>query len=206
MNKKGRLCNSPYVDLSYKWAGGGLLSNVPDLLKFGNAMLYSYQCPSPSPNQTSNKKSTDASLSQNSSVKSGFLKMETMKSLWTPLYKCSEKGDAYYGMGWYVDEEIQKYGQGKQRRFSPSHTGAAVGGSSILLILPPSTKAVDDPPKGVVVVIMVNMVSVSLSQAAKEVATLFEKLWFIPDWGQIKSNMYIIKIRSLFLERGCIHY
>eukprot|EP00090_Calanus_glacialis_P021436 TRINITY_DN33065_c0_g1_i1.p1 TRINITY_DN33065_c0_g1~~TRINITY_DN33065_c0_g1_i1.p1 ORF type:complete len:623 (-),score=236.77 TRINITY_DN33065_c0_g1_i1:72-1940(-) len=38
-----RLKNAPYVDNSYKWAGGGFLSNVGDLVKFGNAMLYSYQ-------------------------------------------------------------------------------------------------------------------------------------------------------------------
>ena len=38
-----RLRNAPYVDNSYKWAGGGFLSNVGDLIKFGNAMLYSYQ-------------------------------------------------------------------------------------------------------------------------------------------------------------------
>lgn len=36
-----RLYNCPYVDNSYKWAGGGLLSTIPDLLKFGNIMLYS---------------------------------------------------------------------------------------------------------------------------------------------------------------------
>lgn len=38
-----RLRNAPYVDNSYKWAGGGFLSNVQDLVKFGNAMLFSYQ-------------------------------------------------------------------------------------------------------------------------------------------------------------------
>lgn len=38
------LKNAPYVDNSCKWAGGGFLSNIGDLLKFGNAMLYSYQC------------------------------------------------------------------------------------------------------------------------------------------------------------------
>lgn len=42
-DKKGRLQNSPYVDNSYKWAGGGFLSTVGDLLKFGNIMLYSLQ-------------------------------------------------------------------------------------------------------------------------------------------------------------------
>ncbi len=38
-----RLRNAPYVDNSYKWAGGGFLSNVQDLVKFGNAMLFSFQ-------------------------------------------------------------------------------------------------------------------------------------------------------------------
>lgn len=33
----------PAVDNSLKWAGGGFLSTVGDLLQFGNAMLYSYQ-------------------------------------------------------------------------------------------------------------------------------------------------------------------
>lgn len=42
-NARGNLKNVPYVDNSCKWAGGGLLSTVGDLLLFGNAMLYSYQ-------------------------------------------------------------------------------------------------------------------------------------------------------------------
>ena len=37
--KKGALENTPYVDLSYKWTGGGYLSNAEDLVKFGNAVL-----------------------------------------------------------------------------------------------------------------------------------------------------------------------
>ena len=40
---KGRLKNTPYVDNSYKWAGGGFLSTTEDLIRFGNAMLYSSQ-------------------------------------------------------------------------------------------------------------------------------------------------------------------
>ena len=35
--------NVPYVDNLCKWAGGGFLYTVGDLLLFGNAMLYSYQ-------------------------------------------------------------------------------------------------------------------------------------------------------------------
>ena len=37
------IINCQPVNNSYKWAGGGLLSNVMDLNKFGNAMLYSLQ-------------------------------------------------------------------------------------------------------------------------------------------------------------------
>ena len=43
---------------SYKWAGGGLLSDVHDLLKFANGMLYSYKTPN------------------------GVLKQETMQHFW----------------------------------------------------------------------------------------------------------------------------
>ena len=35
----GKNVNMPYVDNSYKWAGGGFLSTSEDLAKFGNAML-----------------------------------------------------------------------------------------------------------------------------------------------------------------------
>lgn len=39
LNKARQVINAPYVDNSYKWASGGFLSTVNDLLKFGNAML-----------------------------------------------------------------------------------------------------------------------------------------------------------------------
>lgn len=87
-------------------------------------------------------------------------------------------------MGWFVNEENQKYGQGKQTKFCVSHTGNAVGGSSVLLILPPSSKAMDNPPKGVVVAIIVNMISVNLDPAARDVAELFEKYYL----GQDESS------------------
>lgn len=35
----GNITNAPYVDNSYKWAGGGFISSAVDLVKFGNAML-----------------------------------------------------------------------------------------------------------------------------------------------------------------------
>ncbi len=34
-----RITNAPYVDNSYKWAGGGFLSTTEDLARFGQAML-----------------------------------------------------------------------------------------------------------------------------------------------------------------------
>src|SRR5262249_46044597 len=35
-DKDGTLHNSPYVDNSYKWAGGGFISSAQDLVKFGS--------------------------------------------------------------------------------------------------------------------------------------------------------------------------
>lgn len=35
-----RILNSPYVDNSYKWAGGGFISTTEDIVRFGNAILY----------------------------------------------------------------------------------------------------------------------------------------------------------------------
>ncbi len=37
--KNGTVENAPYVDNSYKWAGGGFLSTAEDLVRFGSAML-----------------------------------------------------------------------------------------------------------------------------------------------------------------------
>ncbi|XP_058521716.1 serine beta-lactamase-like protein LACTB, mitochondrial isoform X3 [Ochotona princeps] len=70
-NKKKRLVNTPYVDNSYKWAGGGFLSTVGDLLKFGNAMLYGYQV-----GQFKNSQEN---------LLPGYLKPETMVMMWTPV-------------------------------------------------------------------------------------------------------------------------
>ena len=61
----GKLLNAPYVDNSYKWAGGGLLSNVDDLLKFGNIMLYSYK--------------------GGANGKPGFINKEIIDQMWTPV-------------------------------------------------------------------------------------------------------------------------
>jgi serine beta-lactamase-like protein LACTB len=41
--KKDRIFNCPEVDLSNKFAGGGLITTAEDLLRFGNFLLYCYQ-------------------------------------------------------------------------------------------------------------------------------------------------------------------
>ena len=71
-DKEGRLVNAPYVDNSYKWAGGGFLSTPSDLVRFGFAML-------------------DGKV----------LQPKTIEMLWTPLRLESGKSTGY-GLGWNV--------------------------------------------------------------------------------------------------------
>ncbi|KAI7811843.1 serine beta-lactamase-like protein LACTB, mitochondrial isoform X1 [Triplophysa rosa] len=165
LNKKGRIVNCPYVDNSYKWAGGGFLSTVGDLLVFGNALLYSYQI--------AELKNTDGLLP-------GFLKPRTAQAMWAPVDKteASWDKDGMYAQGWLIVEKLQKYGQCRNRRHYVSHTGGAVGASSVLLVLPrESSQAADGkrcPPQGVVVTIITNMQSVGLNTTALKIAQEFD--------------------------------
>ncbi|NXN78536.1 LACTB protein, partial [Bombycilla garrulus] len=168
-NKKGRLVNAPYVDNSYKWAGGGFLSSVGDLLKFGNALLYSYQA--------------GQFKTRNGKLLPGYLKPGTVAMMWTPVPKTevSWDRDGKYAMGWAVVEKNQQHGCCRQQRHYASHTGGAVGASSVLLILPeelePAALAAGPsaPPRGVIVTIICNMQSVSLNSTALKIAREFEK-------------------------------
>ncbi|XP_034144328.1 serine beta-lactamase-like protein LACTB, mitochondrial [Esox lucius] len=166
-NKKGRIVNCPYVDNSYKWAGGGFLSTVGDLLLFGNALLYSYQV---------------AHLKDSTDLLPGFLKPETAQALWAPVDKteASWDKDGLYAQGWLVVEKEQKYGQCRSRRHYVSHTGGAVGASSVLLVLPSGTAQHPQGqtaglPQGVVVTIITNMQSVGLNSTALKIAHEFDK-------------------------------
>ncbi|XP_001374581.1 serine beta-lactamase-like protein LACTB, mitochondrial [Monodelphis domestica] len=168
-NKKGRLVNTPYVDNSYKWAGGGFLSTVGDLLKFGNAMLYGYQI----------------GMIKNLSEKllPGYLKPETMVMIWTPVPNTEMSWDreGKYAMAWGVVEKKQTHGSCRQQRHYASHTGGAVGASSVLLILPEDleVETTDNrmtiPPRGVIVTIICNMQSVGLNSTALKIALEFDK-------------------------------
>jgi serine beta-lactamase-like protein LACTB len=64
--------NAPFVDNSYKWAGGGFLSNAEDLARFGSALL-----------------------------QPGFLKPESLRLLFTS-QKTSKGEETGYGMGWSI--------------------------------------------------------------------------------------------------------
>lgn len=172
LNKKGRVVNCPYVDNSYKWAGGGFLSTAGDLLLFGNALLYSYQI---------------ANLQDSSGCLPGFLKPQTAMALWAPVDKteASWDKDGLYAQGWLVVENLQKYGQCRSRRHYVSHTGGAVGASSVLLVLPSQSKGEADTghraqdrtlPQGVVVTIITNMQSVGLNTTALKIALEFDKV------------------------------
>ncbi|XP_045894554.1 serine beta-lactamase-like protein LACTB, mitochondrial isoform X3 [Micropterus dolomieu] len=167
LNKRGRVVNCPYVDNSYKWAGGGFLSTVGDLLLFGNALLYSYQV---------------AHLRDTKGLLPGFLKPKTAVDLWAPVDRteASWDKDGLYAQGWLVVEQLQKYGQCRKRRHYVSHTGGAVGASSVLLVLPCDKfdqHQGQTPllPQGVVVTIITNMQSVGLNSTALKIAHEFDK-------------------------------
>jgi len=72
------LINAPYVDNSYKWAGGGFLSTPSDLVQFGFGVFHS-----------------------------GLLKNETLSMLLQPpLLPNGSSADQNYGLGWMrFDEE-----------------------------------------------------------------------------------------------------
>jgi len=160
--QKQRLVNAPYVDNSYKWAGGGFLSTVHDVCHFGNALLYSYQ------------------WTPQTGRPIGILHPDTVQMMWSPVPRtlCGWDADASYAMGWCVVPPAVHAGYARNQRMYVSHTGGAVGASSVLLILPrrdTSSEAIEKSlPRGVCVAVIVNKQSVGLSKTALTVAKLFD--------------------------------
>jgi serine beta-lactamase-like protein LACTB len=72
IEQDGSFRNSPYADLSYKWAGGGFLSTAEDLVRFGSALLHS-----------------------------GILHRETLNEMFTP-QRTQAGTETHYGLGWFV--------------------------------------------------------------------------------------------------------
>lgn len=71
----GRLVNAPFVDNSYKWAGGGFLSTPEDMIRFG----FGY-------------------------IREPLLKPETVELLFTPQRLASGEATGY-GIGWSTTED-----------------------------------------------------------------------------------------------------
>src|SRR3989441_2515478 len=70
--KDQHVLNAPFVDNSYKWAGGGFLSSAEDLVRFGSALL-----------------------------QPGFLKPGTLDLLFTS-QRTSAGEETGYGIGWFL--------------------------------------------------------------------------------------------------------
>lgn len=73
-DRNGTLRNAPFVDNSYKWAGGGFISNTEDLVRFGSALL-----------------------------EPGFLDAKTLTTLFTPM-RTTGGEPTNYAIGWRVGE------------------------------------------------------------------------------------------------------
>ena len=71
----GLFYNSPYVDNSYKWAGGGFLSTAEDLVKFGLAHM-----------------------------EPGFLQADTLE-LWFTSQTLNDGEETGYGIGWSLEAD-----------------------------------------------------------------------------------------------------
>ncbi|XP_018019532.1 uncharacterized protein LOC108675999 [Hyalella azteca] len=88
------LLNAPYVDNSYKWAGGGFISSTVDLVRFGSALLYSLHA--------------TPHMIKEHNVKPGYLKSSTVQQMWSP-YFYHNPAQAFtqdymkgYGLGWCI--------------------------------------------------------------------------------------------------------
>ena len=113
----GQLCNVPYVDNSYKWAGGGYISTATDLVKFGSALLAAYH-----------HTSEDGS--------NPLLLPTTVAKMWQMVVKMSE--NYYYGWGWMVVPSAKPIAGVSPSTTFIGHTGGAIGASSALVLAPGS--------------------------------------------------------------------
>ncbi|XP_076811384.1 serine beta-lactamase-like protein LACTB, mitochondrial isoform X2 [Clavelina lepadiformis] len=133
IRKDGKLENAPYVNNSYKWAGAGFLSSVGDLIKFGNAMMYSFQL--------QNQKSSNSDLENNSSIP-GILRADTVREMWrSVILRKRGRGSKMpenisYGLGWEVYPSMKWFGLCPKWQLEVAHSGLTCGASSILFLVP----------------------------------------------------------------------
>ncbi len=76
-DNQGQIINAAYVDSSYKWAGGGLLSTAEDLVRFGTAHL-----------------------------QAGFFTQETLTQLFTS-QKTADGKATDVGLGWRIGQDAR---------------------------------------------------------------------------------------------------
>ena len=193
----GRLENAPFVDISYKWAGGGLFSNASDLCRLGSALLYCYQ------KEPSNNVLTIRSLAGQNPASNSLsrveqfncelpllLKPQTVSAMWMEnVCNISQNNLRLgYGLGWCVQREGAQVKGGKNEPFCVGHTGAAVGASSVLLILPYKQPALESRlrddiiPCGVVVAILFNLQEVhGMFSLGSRIAKLFYQHHICPN-------------------------
>jgi len=105
--------NAPFVDNSYKWAGGGFIASVEDLVRFGDAFL-----------------------------QPGFLPQEGLDLLFTS-QRTNEGVETGYGIGWSVGAFGELFPADSPMRDSAlaglrvmHHGGSSVGGRAFLLLIP----------------------------------------------------------------------
>ncbi|EFP02091.1 CRE-LACT-9 protein [Caenorhabditis remanei] len=152
-SETNELENCPEVDCSYKYAGGGIISNVTDLVIFANAILHSYQL----------------------DTKKNLIKRETIRKFISEQIPIdnSVKSTTSAGLGWFlVDGKGVKSLNGNVAN-SPFfyHTGAAVGASSVLLIKPGFSES--QTSSGVCVAILCNLQNCSVYNLGRDIGDLF---------------------------------
>ncbi|CAG5134366.1 unnamed protein product [Candidula unifasciata] len=162
---RGKIVNAPYVDNSYKWAGGGLLSTSEDMVKFGNILLYSAQ------------HRDEGTILLTDAGPPGFLKSSTMWKFWSSPNK--EGAKSTYGLGFEIRPANEVFGMCDHKGFGAGHTGTKiVGDTSLVLEKQTNESVVGQLPQGVVVCIVLNMISVSAQDIAEDIAKTFEKVDF----------------------------
>lgn len=165
------------MDNSYKWAGGGFVSNAADLVLFGNALLSAYSFLStkcerslledhgyPSSSEVSKQASADIDF---------ILKPATVRMMWKPVVKMNEKSDVNYAMGWMTEDGNKGVAGGRGKPLIVAHTGGSIGATSILAIAPEEASIQGcSQPHGVVVAVLFNLQQVSgIYHLGKKMAT-----------------------------------
>ena len=134
------------------------MSTSDDLVKFGNALLLSYNewqrqehlqdvNSSEKSKETSNSRTTDCvntdeHQSTNRHTGRYILKPATVAMMWQPIVPVTKGvikgaiGRICSAMGWFVEKEESSVNGGRQRLLTVSHTGGAIGCSSVLTIIP----------------------------------------------------------------------